>query len=236
MDNLVGNTAANHERFHLGPRTRGFTLVELLVVITIIAVLAFLSIVVSRKVYQGVDRARTAADLKSLSVALNICASDQEGMLPGPLYTGVTPVFSANDKNTFVYSVAPYVGYTLNKNPNQPLLVKELYPLAWKRALGTYDMTSNPQSITVYSVNESDWPAGTMPSRPFGYPGSFSYSRNPLRLAQIDPVSRVWMLRENMLKKPTLTTVTYPHGNSRAFLFFDGHMEYKPVDFVAFPK
>lgn len=61
---------------------KAFTLVELLVVIAIIAVLATVSLVVSRKMMASANQTVCTANLRSLAVALNSYAAENAGIFP----------------------------------------------------------------------------------------------------------------------------------------------------------
>lgn len=63
-------------------RPRGFTLVELLVVIAIVAVLATVSLMVARRMIESANRITCTNNLRTLAVALNSYASDNQGMFP----------------------------------------------------------------------------------------------------------------------------------------------------------
>lgn len=61
---------------------KAFTLVELLVVIAIIAVLATVSLAVSRKMMASANQTVCTANLRSLAVALNSYAAENGGIFP----------------------------------------------------------------------------------------------------------------------------------------------------------
>lgn len=65
-------------------RRRGFTLVELLVVITILAVLAALLLPAIANARQRADRAACASNLRQQILAVNAYAADNDGYLPMP--------------------------------------------------------------------------------------------------------------------------------------------------------
>jgi len=64
------------------PRQRGFTLIELLVVIAIIAILAAILFPVFSRARESARRTRCAANLKQLGLALQMYASDYDGLIP----------------------------------------------------------------------------------------------------------------------------------------------------------
>jgi prepilin-type N-terminal cleavage/methylation domain-containing protein/prepilin-type processing-associated H-X9-DG protein len=68
-------------------RARGFTLIELLVVITVIAILAAITVPVSSRVIQSGRAAGCIANLSSLGTALNLYLADHNGIMP-PLAAG----------------------------------------------------------------------------------------------------------------------------------------------------
>jgi prepilin-type N-terminal cleavage/methylation domain-containing protein len=67
--------------------TAGFTLVELLVVILIIAVLAALSILGINLARKSAAAANDASTLRQVSTAIIMYASDHNDLMPGPLFT-----------------------------------------------------------------------------------------------------------------------------------------------------
>lgn len=68
-------------------RVPGFTLVELLVVITIIAALAGLAVVVSQSVIVRAKQAKCASNLRNVGVALYLHAGDHNGYFPETSHT-----------------------------------------------------------------------------------------------------------------------------------------------------
>ena len=76
-------------RRFLLPRARGFTLVELLVVIGLIAVLIAILLPVLHKVRQQAQQAVCASNMRQLALAALMYAAENRGILPIPL--GIAP-------------------------------------------------------------------------------------------------------------------------------------------------
>ncbi len=96
----------------------GFTLVELLVVIVIIAILAGLIFPVIGKVrIRGVET-RTTSNLRQIAAAMGTYGADHDNSLPGPLTIEQYPVFGANsghDVGSLAKLLAPYLGLSEKK-------------------------------------------------------------------------------------------------------------------------
>jgi prepilin-type N-terminal cleavage/methylation domain-containing protein len=94
---------------------RGFTLVELLVTITIIVVLAAIVFTLSSKMINNAHKAVCVTNLRGVGNALQICISERNGVLPGPLNTGQSALFSPTqarlpDKGrSLVNYIGPYM-------------------------------------------------------------------------------------------------------------------------------
>ena len=71
----------------LGIQARGFTLVELLVVVTIIAVLAGLAFAVSQSIIVRARQAKCASNLRNIGAALHLYAGDHNGYFPETSHT-----------------------------------------------------------------------------------------------------------------------------------------------------
>ena len=90
-------------------RRDGFTLLELLVVMTIIAVLAGLSLGVLGKVTALRNRAESATRLRQWGVALGAYVSDNNGALPRR-GQGVQPVMQLDRPTDWFNALPPYLG------------------------------------------------------------------------------------------------------------------------------
>lgn len=90
-------------------RRAGFTLVELLVVITIIAVLAGLILTASQNAREQTDSARCLSNLRQWQVALVAYAADNDGDTPRR-GQGVRPVTNTARPEDWFNALPPYAG------------------------------------------------------------------------------------------------------------------------------
>lgn len=90
---------------------QGFTLVELLVVITIIAILSVVGITIFTGVQKNARDSRRKADLDSISKALetnyNGSSTTPYGPLLGTWFTGGTVPVDPQNSGTYVYTYTP---------------------------------------------------------------------------------------------------------------------------------
>jgi prepilin-type processing-associated H-X9-DG protein/prepilin-type N-terminal cleavage/methylation domain-containing protein len=105
----------------LSLRLRGFTLVELLVVIGIIALLIGILLPVLGKARESANRARCAANMRSAAQAMQLYVVDSKGWLPGPHTSGRSWNSNPNYDNAPNYgvdSISPTEG-TSDERPLQ---------------------------------------------------------------------------------------------------------------------
>lgn len=81
----------------------GFTLVELLVVISIIASLAALAVLGARSVMLSSKQAACASNLRNIGLALHLYAQDHDGRFPETTHT-------ADLETAWIYSLKEYLG------------------------------------------------------------------------------------------------------------------------------
>lgn len=86
-------------------REDGFTLIELVVVITIIGILLALSVPTYQGVQDGVRKSATESDLRSNRTALTEYSVDNNGSFPAA--TGFTPTSGASDLTGYGWSQSP---------------------------------------------------------------------------------------------------------------------------------
>ncbi|MCX6970320.1 MAG: type II secretion system protein [Verrucomicrobia bacterium] len=111
---LASESANKAPEFGPIGRADGFTLIELLVVIAIVAVLAALLSPALTTAQIKAKQVATTGTLRSLGVAMNLYAGENEGKLPGPsvvaIYGWARNPAKTTDTAHFGLYLAPYLG------------------------------------------------------------------------------------------------------------------------------
>ena len=120
----------------------GFTLVELLVVLAVIAILAALSLGGLSKLGASSDRSKAISNMRQIGTGVTLFAADNDGKLPGPLWPGQIAQFDPNDPKMperLVGVLAPYLGIPTPTAPKvEPLFV----PPAYRKAVSALFLKS----------------------------------------------------------------------------------------------
>jgi prepilin-type N-terminal cleavage/methylation domain-containing protein/prepilin-type processing-associated H-X9-DG protein len=210
------------------PRTRvlpGFTLVELLVVIVIIATLAALSIMGFRKMREAGDRAAAIAVLRQLQLANVGYANDHNGQY--------VPMESYDENNARVndwHQSSVFLSYLTGDNSaldkNQKVTTKVpisvLDPVVVRAKQRLWD-----KLFASYGYNQQ-----SMPAPAINTDRSFKVSQvtNPTRTAAFITAtdwkvlynSRFKWLENPVEGKSTDQRIAYRHGNKAAVVYYDG--------------
>ncbi len=205
---------------------KGFSLIELLTVIAVIAVLSGLVLVGLSKIRQRSDRIATAASLRSVGVAIQCYVSEQRGELPGPLYYSQGPRYKKNVLGSLGYYLWSYLG---SPAPTSSWQVCEAITNPG------YLRSRPSETSPVYLVQRSVRLPGQSGVSPFGYPDR----DDPLRMSTLTEfdLREEWALQDLDQQSPDVATwdksnfVSEPiHGDVRMTLFFDWHVEAVPIE------
>jgi prepilin-type N-terminal cleavage/methylation domain-containing protein len=211
-------------KFHIQEGKRlGFSLVELLVSITILAILAGLLVVGIGRAREAANRAESVSVLRGIGQALSLHVNEK-GSLPGPLYALQVPGYT-NSSRYMISHIWPFLGDGRTPPANGTLL-PEYLPSFWIDYLNNNSVAA-PRAyslpVEVTGMNGSK-------VAPWGYPevgGADGISRSTWfqMSANID-VSRTVMLSQRFFGSGSRTGP--PPGeiqNHLAKLFFDYHIE-----------
>ena len=203
----------------------GFTLVELLVVIGVIAVLASISLAVLSKVGAASDRSKAIFNMRQIGAGINLFVADNDGRLPGPLWPGQLAQFDPARSGRLVRELAPYLGIPTPTTPKvEPLFV----PPAYRKAVSPAFLDSARTYVVNMSIRNGDKtiiPWGNLASPP---------STQPLKLAAISP--QAWGLSDADGLHPRVAGTSWAgntppkpiHSPKRLAWFFNGSVS--PVD------
>lgn len=208
-------------------RHPGFTLVELLVTITIILVLAVLGFMGSSSFLKRAGAVRDVASMKAIWTGITLYATDHNDMLPGSptsgLFSGQKAVYTANSNNgRLAHFLAPYLGYT---EPKEGAIIEPM--------LSSWQKTSVQKSVNAYWFR-IDVPTAADPTKTFR-PWGYAYSAKPMQMtaamSRIDP-GRTWaftdldQLHPDALAAKASWLKEVPekmaHGSYRLAMYFDG--------------
>ena len=232
--NVKPNHAASSARRPGHPHgPRGFTLTEIMVVITIIVVLAFVVIGSVSRITNSAHKAVCVQNLRGIGSAIQAYCSENNNRLPGPLNVGQSARFNPNAASPgpqLVHYIAQYLEGP--RDSSVPYLVGNFgCPALMKKMTA-----SNIEAPILYRMGHDDlediygrkgfpwiWnnPAGT--------------SRKPWRLDQINPrsASRVYAMIEqdqSLGGSWDNNGATGPaHGSERMALYFDWSVNPRPI-------
>jgi prepilin-type N-terminal cleavage/methylation domain-containing protein len=207
----------------------GFTLVEMMVVILIVAVLAVLSVMAITMVRKAAAAAKDTNTLRQISTCITMYATDQNDLLPGPLFSRQSPIYNnpvpSNPKEWRRLSdcLAPYLGHD---TPEKGDLIAPL-AASWQKEPSTYNAPA------WYMQQNLPIGMGSVTQNPWGKPAPApSEERLPMRLQVVlaqPKTERTWAITafdqlhpevsDPLLKRDTPEGLA--HGSYRLGIYFD---------------
>jgi prepilin-type N-terminal cleavage/methylation domain-containing protein/prepilin-type processing-associated H-X9-DG protein len=200
----------------------GFTLIELLTVIAIIGILAAIIIPTVGKVRISASSATSKSNLRQLSMAMQLYATDNAGRLP---YTSFGGQFPRDQVDMLASTLARYIPLGAEIDAaNRKMNVVMLHP-RYRALVPGYD------APTYFLVQQP-----ITGVQPFGVSGDLTKKTMTLNtaLSKIPSPSRMPMLAEADQKNAMIVgspswfsklPADSAHGSARNVVFYDGHVE-----------
>lgn len=197
---------------------QGFTLVELLVVITIVAILAALVFTLSSKAINSAEKAVCITNLRGVGNALQICITERNGILPGPLNTGQSALYSPvqarlPDKGrSLVNYIGPYMEGIRDSDTEAYLISNYGCPSLMKKV--KENSVAKPAILYRLEDRQNKLMDNALPrANDISYPWGYNAGILPKRLDEISPqsASKVRMITE---QNTTLGVGGWPNGGA----------------------
>jgi prepilin-type N-terminal cleavage/methylation domain-containing protein len=220
-------------------RAQGFTLTELLVVITIIVVLAALVFTLSSRAINSAHKAVCVSNLRGIGNSVQLCITERNGILPGPLNTGQSALYSpaqarlADKGRSLVNYIGPYME-EMDDSTDEPYLIANYgCPSLMKKV--EENSVAKPAILYRLEDRQTKLMDNVTPrANDISYPWGYDPTARPKRLDEINPQSagKVRMITE---QNTTLGVggwsnggaTTPAHGKETMAMFWD--FSIKPV-------
>lgn len=235
------------------PRSKAFTLVEMLVVVAIIAILAAIAFPAYSSFLRRATTAKCISNLKQLGVAINMYAADNNGRLPGPGASGIGPRLTPSTSGSvnMLNRIYPYLGMPTPPSAGAyceiarcPAVTGSLLgnQPSWKNLVMYVAYSANDVPNNMIAFNEAKNPAGASVG-PWGRPPDAGWPLAALsgriRSSAVDyegnsppKLSTIPAIYEPNNKYPPRGKGSWPwpvptecpHGEYMNVLFFDWHV------------
>lgn len=205
-------------------RDRGFTLIEILVAFGIVVILAAMLLPALNGARLKGERVAATSNMRQIGAAILLCASDRDGLLPGPLQLGQKSSYSTNSKQ-LASVLIPYLDIA---EPTPGQTVEVFSSPAFARAM----KGKAPSSVHPFLLNVSPTVGGVKVT-PFGSDNTNNPSE-PMKLSAVG--ANVWVLCDADQLNPRVigqpwaqnTPKTIIHGKERLALHLDGGVKTIP--------
>lgn len=215
-----------------------FTLTELLVVITIIAVLASLFFALAGNMRKKASSAVSVSNLRQVGIAITGYASDNNGTLPGPVLTDQFPRYQNNAiSGQLGWLLKDYLSSVPQPDNPQPRMFHTPaldYPAARTDAKNS---KSKAKPCYVVFAKQTDaitgaifWPLGNY------NPNSSGNRTPPMTMVQLsakETRGKPWITEIDQIIRPSTSSygaeIEPPHGKHRNTLMFDFSVKAIPL-------